>query len=97
MSCIERSGWISRSITEPSGISKSIRPLVTFAREPSSTRRMIDRAVTDLPDPDSPTTPSVSPGWISKPTESMAVNSSNVTVRSVTERRATATDPGASG
>ena len=30
------------------------------------TRPMIARLVTDLPEPDSPTMPSVSPGWISK-------------------------------
>jgi len=33
---------------------------------------MIDRAVTDFPEPDSPTIPTVSPGWTSKETSSMA-------------------------
>ena len=81
------SSWPNRSSVEPSCIFSSTRPRVIFARVPISTSLMIERAVTDLPEPDSPTTPSVSPGSMVKPTESTAVNSSKVTVRSVTDRR----------
>ena len=54
------------------------------------TRRMIDSAVTDLPLPDSPTSPSVSPAPISKLTSSTAVTApagvSKTVVRLETDR-----------
>ena len=51
--------------------SKTIR-LPGSMRPRSSSRPMIESAVTDLPLPDSPTTPSVPPAWSSKSTPSTA-------------------------
>ena len=72
----------------PSSDRYSTEPLVIFARVPCSTRRMIDRAVTDLPEPDSPTMARVSPDSMLKEAELTAMKSSNLTVRSVTDRSA---------
>ena len=58
---------------------------------------MIESAVTDFPEPDSPTTPRVSPGSMANEAESTAVKSSNLTVRSVTVSSAMLSDPATSG
>ena len=47
--------------------------------------RMTDSAVTDFPEPDSPTTASVPPSWRSNETSLTAMKSSNATVRPRTE------------
>ena len=50
--------------------SKRTEPETT--RPGGSTRPRIENPVTDLPDPDSPTSPSTSPGWSVKDTPSTA-------------------------
>src|SRR3977135_3369728 len=69
--------WAPRTARiSDSGSASSSRPLkrrLPRAMRPGGcTRRMIDSAVTDLPLPDSPTSPSVSPARISKLTSSTA-------------------------
>src|SRR5438034_4353931 len=70
------------------------RTLPRAMRPGGWTRRMIDSAVTDLPLPDSPTRPSVSPARISKLTSSTAGTGpravSNTVVRCETVRRGAA-------
>ena len=67
--CISRSGRASRSRPRKSTWPPAMRP------GGSRTRRRIDSAVTDLPLPLSPTTPSVPPARIAKLTPSTARNS----------------------
>src|SRR5664279_3754419 len=81
-SLMPSSGNDSRSVP-----SKSTRPVIVVPRLGSS--RMIASDVTDLPQPDSPTSPTVCPGATSKLTLSTAVNGAtpfrlNCTVRSST-------------
>ena len=79
-----------------SGRSRRLRPSSLIsppAMRPGGlgTRRMIDSDVTDLPQPDSPTMPSVSPGASEKLTPSTAANTlppeRNSVRRSLTSRR----------
>ena len=62
-----------RSAREPSRRAKSMLPPV-MRPPPCSTSRMIDSAVTDLPEPDSPTIATVSPRPTSKETPRTAYN-----------------------
>ncbi len=70
--------WAPRTLCISSSVSSSrLRPWktispVTISPAGGSMRRMIDIAVTDLPEPDSPTTPRRSPGIIAKSTPSTA-------------------------
>ena len=77
MSRIVAASAAARSIRVPSRRAKSIRPEV-IRPPPCSTRRITDSAVTDLPEPDSPTMATVSPRPTSKETSRTAS-----TVRSV--------------
>src|SRR5665213_1886162 len=78
-----------RPMAEASLRVKRIVPAV-MRPPPCSTRRMIERAVTDLPDPDSPTTATVSPRAIEKPKSRTATTRrsalANSTVRPSTTR-----------
>src|SRR5712691_2468373 len=77
--CISRSPSVRRSRPLKRTRPPAIRP-------GGCTSRMIDKAVTDLPLPDSPTSPSVSPAPISKLTSSTAATGPRVVSKTVVRR-----------
>ena len=78
---------VARSMRVPSGRAKSSLPEV-IRPPPCSTRRISDSAVTDLPDPDSPTIATVSPRPTSNDTSRTAFTVRSVVTNS-TESRST--------
>src|SRR5450755_2464118 len=72
----------ARSMVVPSSRAKFMRPEV-IVPPPFSTRRMSDKAVTDLPEPDSPTMATVSPRPTKKDTSRTAATTRSVLRNSI--------------
>ena len=86
----------ARSAREPSRRAKSMLPPV-MRPPPCSTSRMIDSAVTDLPEPDSPTTATVSPRPTSKETPRTARTTRSVVANSTLRPSTTRAGEGFTG
>ncbi len=84
----------TRSTCDPSSRTKSTRPEVMVA-PPCSTRRISDSAVTDLPEPDSPTIATVSPRPTRKETSRTAETIRSV-LRNSTDKCSTSSNGDAS-
>ena len=78
-----RTEHISRSDSEKSSFPPSVADPLRI--EPGGRRPMIDKAVMDFPEPDSPTTPKVIPGSISSDTPLSTSTPPIATSRSLTE------------